>query len=80
MRPPAQPVMTEHASENQLNVKDSNGNHRQGEQSGMPIIEFDLWDFFNPTFAGEKRQGECQTEESLRHRSMSRRNGCREEI
>ena len=66
VRPPTQPVVTEHRPQDQLNVEHENRKQRQGEQAGTPLVEFDSRLLFNPFLAGEERHGHGDAEKCLR--------------
>src|SRR5690242_12640869 len=73
MRPPAQPFVTEHRAQKQLNIKNENREQSQSEQAGAASIKFDARLLFHPAASGKDGDGDGDTEKCLRNRGVSAR-------
>src|SRR5947209_9330536 len=72
--PPTHPMMTEHATQNELHVEHEDGKQTQRDQAGAARVEIGVRLFLNPAAAGKHRDGDRDTEERLCDRGVRSRN------
>src|SRR5579863_2143598 len=74
MRPPRHPMMPEHGAQNQLDVKNKNGQQAQREQTWTSVVRNRLRNFFDPSPSSEDRNRNRDAKKSLCYRGVGRRN------